>query len=74
MKSPLGAYCYANAYVANGAVIVPRFGDDERDEMALTTFRKAFQNRDIRMLRIDHIVSGGGGIHCLTQPVLQNWI
>jgi len=71
MKSHLGAYCYANAYVTNSAVIVPCFGDSDRDELALTTFRNAFQNRDIRMLRIDHIVSGGGGIHCLTQPILQ---
>ena len=28
----------------------------------------AFPGREITMLRINHIASGGGGIRCLTQP------
>lgn len=63
------APCYLNAYVANGAVITGRFGDGERDEAARDVLRKAFPDRKIVMLRIDHIASGGGGIHCLTQPI-----
>jgi agmatine deiminase len=61
------APCYLNAYVANGAVIAAQFGDPERDEAALEALQHSFPTREIRMLRIDHIASGGGGIHCVTQ-------
>jgi agmatine deiminase len=60
---------YLNAYLANGAVITGKFGDPERDEAARLVLRKSFPGRDIRMLAIDHIASGGGGVHCLTQPM-----
>lgn len=63
------APCYLNAYVANGAVITGKFGDPERDKAAHDTLRASFPGRDIRMLSIDHISVGGGGVHCLTQPV-----
>lgn len=63
------APCYLNAYVANGAVITAKFGDPERDEAARKALACAFPGRDIRMLDINHIAAGGGGVHCLTQPV-----
>lgn len=63
------APCFLNAYVANGAVITGCFGDVERDEMAKDALARAFPNREIIMLRIDHIANGGGGVHCLTQPM-----
>lgn len=63
------AACYLNAYVANDAVITARFGDGERDDAAKDALANAFPGREIIMLRIDHIANGGGGIHCLTQPM-----
>jgi len=63
------APCYLNAYLANGAVITGKFGDPERDEAARVALKETFPDRDIRMLTIDHIASGGGAIHCLTQPM-----
>ncbi len=63
------AGCYANAYIANGAVIAACFGDPERDEMARRVLAKVFRGREIVMLRIDAIANGGGGLHCLTQPM-----
>lgn len=63
------AACYVNAYIANGAVIASCFGDDERDELAHRTLIKAFPGREIVMLRIDAIASGGGGVRCLAQSV-----
>ncbi len=65
------APCYLNVYVANGAVIGGRFGDPERDEAARTTLAKAFRGRDIVMLDINHIANGGGGVRCLTQPMIR---
>jgi len=63
------APCYLNAYLANRAVITAGFGDPERDEAARAVLQESFPGRDIRMLTIDHIARGGGGIHCLTQPM-----
>jgi agmatine deiminase len=63
------APCYLNAYLANGAVITGKFVDPERDEAARVALQEAFPGRDILMLTIDHIASGGGGIHCLTQSM-----
>lgn len=68
-KSALFAPAYLNAYVANGAVIAARFGDPERDELAQLALRHAFPGREVRMIDINHIAAGGGGIRCLTQPV-----
>lgn len=68
-RSALFAACYLNAYVTNGAVITGRFGDLERDEAAAAALAEAFPGREIVMLRIDSIASGGGGVHCLTQPM-----
>ena len=60
---------YLNVYVANGAVIGTCFGDSERDETAAQILTEAFPGREIVMLRTDNLVAGGGGIHCLTQPM-----
>lgn len=65
------AASYLNAYVANGAVVSARFGDPERDRAAHRALAQAFPARDVIMLRIDHIADGGGGVHCLTQPMPQ---
>jgi len=50
-------------------VIGAKFGDAERDEAARKALAIAFPGRKIIMLRIDAIASGGGGVHCLTQPM-----
>jgi agmatine deiminase len=79
VRAPRPRYCrgdpesfaasYLNAYVANGAVIGARFGDSERDEVARRALVRAFPGHKVVMLRIDNIVDGGGGVHCLTQPI-----
>jgi agmatine deiminase len=63
------APCYLNAYVANNAVIAGCFGDDERDEAAKKALEEAFPWPQVITLRIGHIAAGGGGVHCLTQPM-----
>ncbi|QRX95122.1 agmatine deiminase family protein [Streptomyces noursei] len=57
---------YANFYVANGAVFVPRFGDAKADDRAKGILQEQFPQRDIVQVKIDTIASGGGGIHCST--------
>ncbi|MGW7084706.1 agmatine deiminase family protein [Streptomyces sp. NPDC054871] len=57
---------YANFYVANDSVFMPRFGDRKADSRARSILREHFPQRDIVPVRIDAIASGGGGIHCST--------
>ncbi|WP_405699379.1 agmatine deiminase family protein [Streptomyces sp. NBC_01383] len=57
---------YANFYVANDSVFMPRFGDKKADDRARGILREHFPKRDIVPVRIDTIASGGGGIHCST--------
>ena len=68
-KISLFAPTYLNAYIANAAVIAAKFGDEERDESARRALQTAFPDRQVRMIEINHIAAGGGGIRCLTQPV-----
>ena len=77
-RGPLWAPCYLNAYIANGSVITARFGDEERDREARRMLQRAFPDRSIVMLSINHICSGGGGVRCLCQPMparrQQSWL
>ncbi len=57
---------YANFYIANGAVFVPRFGDRKADERARAILKEHFTDRDIVPVSVDEIAAGGGGIHCAT--------
>jgi agmatine deiminase len=61
-------YCrsYVNLYLANGAVIAPRYGIVE-DEEVHRTLRRAFPSRTIEMVPLSALFRGGGGIHCITQ-------
>jgi agmatine deiminase len=68
-QNELFAPAYLNAYIANGAVIAAKFEDETRDATALTMLQHAFPSREVRMININHIAAGGGGIRCLTQPV-----
>ncbi|MCB5164096.1 agmatine deiminase family protein [Streptomyces bambusae] len=57
---------YANFYVANDAVFMPKFGDRKADDRARGILREHFPKRDVVPVSIDTIATGGGGIHCAT--------
>ncbi|MEU9700451.1 agmatine deiminase family protein [Streptomyces sp. NPDC047981] len=57
---------YANFYIANDSVFLPKFGDRKADARAKAILQEHFPKRDIVQLQIDTIASGGGGIHCAT--------
>ncbi|BFM18438.1 agmatine deiminase family protein [Maricurvus nonylphenolicus] len=61
-------YCtsYVNSYLANGGVVMPRYGI-HADERAKAVFAELFPERRIIQVDIDPIAIGGGGIHCITQ-------
>lgn len=57
---------YLNFYTVNGAVILPKFGDQQADELAQKLVGQAHPGRQVVSLSINSIAAGGGGIHCAT--------
>ncbi|OYX70665.1 MAG: hypothetical protein B7Y95_14715 [Rhizobiales bacterium 32-66-11] len=68
-KTTRGAHdadTYMNFLVLNGAVLVPAFGDEERDGLAASALAALFPDREIVPLRLDRLIAEGGGMHCVT--------
>lgn len=58
---------YVNFYFVNGALLVPTFGDRERDGAALRTLRRVLPDREVVGVDCRALIWGLGAIHCLTQ-------
>ena len=58
---------YANFYIANAAVLVPQYGS-EQDEAALHQMQAMFKDRKVIGVPCQAILTGGGAVHCITQP------
>jgi agmatine deiminase len=57
---------YCNFLIANGAFIVPQFGDPA-DEIAIRTLQELFPDRGVRGSPSLALVWGLGSFHCLSQ-------
>ena len=62
------AASYVNFYIANGAVVMPFFGDPA-DEAARQKLAELFPTREIVPIYARDILIGGGNIHCITQQI-----
>ncbi|KAF5012295.1 hypothetical protein FDECE_1676 [Fusarium decemcellulare] len=60
---------YVNFLPLNGGLIIPKFGDEERDAEALGLFQKLYPDRKVVQVYINALPIIGGGIHCATQQV-----
>jgi agmatine deiminase len=58
---------YANFYIANGVVVVPQFGDEKTDPIAIETFARCFPARQIIGIDAVDLAWGLGAFHCMTQ-------
>lgn len=58
---------YANYYIANDAILIPRFGDRKADQQAAAVIGDLYPDREVVQLEIHTVAEGGGGIHCATQ-------
>lgn len=58
---------YANFYIANAAVVVPTYRDDENDQKALDILSECFPDRDVVGIDSTDVIWGLGSWHCLSQ-------
>ena len=65
---------YANFLVINGAVIVPVYGQPEKDEEAEALIGEAFPGRDVIAVDASVIVRQHGSIHCITMQLPEGAI
>ena len=62
---------YANFLIINQAVIVPTYGQPDRDSEAMKAIGKAFPDRKIIGIDASVIIRQHGSIHCMTMQIAR---
>ncbi|MBO4341306.1 MAG: agmatine deiminase family protein [Bacteroidales bacterium] len=64
---------YSNFLIINGAVLVPGTGSS-KDDIVKETLRKVFSERNIEVIDCRPLLSGHGGLHCITMNYPEGYL
>ena len=64
---------YANFLIINGAVLVPGTSS-EKDEIVRGRLQDVFPDRKVEMIDCRALLSGHGGLHCVTMQFPDGWL
>lgn len=64
---------YANFLIVNGAVLMPGTGQAALDEVAAMQLRTAFPDRKVEIIDCRALLSGHGGLHCISMNYPAGW-
>ncbi|WP_188054069.1 agmatine deiminase family protein [Sphingosinithalassobacter sp. CS137] len=59
---------YMNFYIGNAAVVIPLYGRPN-DDAAVEAIQEIFPRHTAVGIRADHILTGGGSFHCISQQI-----
>ena len=68
------AASYANFLIINGAVLMPAYGDEEKDAAAAAVLEKALPGRDIVPVPCRSLIWQNGSLHCITMQLPQGLV
>lgn len=57
---------YANFLIMNSAVLMPTYGDESNDKLAISQLQKAFPGKEIIGINCEILVRQHGSLHCCT--------
>ncbi|MBK9395771.1 MAG: agmatine deiminase family protein [Saprospiraceae bacterium] len=57
---------YANFLIINDAVLLPIYGDEEKDKKAIAAMKVCFPDREIHAIDCNSIILQHGSLHCIT--------
>ena len=63
---------YANFLIVNGAVLIPG-ADSPKDAIAAERLRALFPDRQVEVIDCRALLSGHGGLHCITMNYPAGW-
>ena len=63
---------YANFLIVNGAVLIPG-ADSPKDAIAVERLRTLFPDRQVEVIDCRALLSGHGGLHCITMNHPTGW-
>ena len=65
---------YANFLITNGQVLVPTYGQEEKDLAALEAIGQVFKGYNVVGIDCNALIKQHGSLHCITMQIPENFI